>query len=603
MVAFAQLADDVRAMSNFIPDNTFIPGFYMDVPGVDTWQDQKDAIAAMTDPVVALGTLPDNVFPTESFEVTASLSSRTQIAGAKLRIKIDAPSPLKLDDVTATAKGGPSDGQAVPFTVDSNGDLVGWWGPPGGFDVEAGYNVSTTFDAMVAGTAPTGAYDVTLVLVDGDGVERATDKGTITVNDKVATVLWGDPMPKFTTQGTWATIPLRVYAPTADGTLTLTVAGPGDDPYTTEDESLAAGDVKVYGEMVTDMVAMALTFDEATKKFTGTWPAGVGFSAVNWYASVAAGAPVGNYTFSVGFTGGTLTPAVIYVYAPESHGMQPPAAGEDTTPPVVTITPDGTPGSTATFALAADEDVMFECQLVSGGGEPGETWEGCSTSASPAASSSQTYADLEPGDYLFAARGTDKVGLVSTVVTFSWTVVLADTTPPIVTIASVGDPGTTAAFALEADEPATFECRLTKDDTPGTWEDCTPPVEYTALEDGTYVFSARATDEAGNTSAEASSERWTVYTPPGDTTPPVVTITPEGEPGATASFTLSADESATFECQLTRNSRVLEGWATCPSSMSYTDLKVGTYVFSARATDAAGNTSTADTETWTVKKG
>ncbi len=36
ITAFAQLADDVRALCNFIPDNTFIPGFYMDVPGVDT---------------------------------------------------------------------------------------------------------------------------------------------------------------------------------------------------------------------------------------------------------------------------------------------------------------------------------------------------------------------------------------------------------------------------------------------------------------------------------------------------------------------------------------------------------------------------------------
>ena len=36
ITAFAQLADDVRALCNFIPDNTFIPGFFMDVPGVDT---------------------------------------------------------------------------------------------------------------------------------------------------------------------------------------------------------------------------------------------------------------------------------------------------------------------------------------------------------------------------------------------------------------------------------------------------------------------------------------------------------------------------------------------------------------------------------------
>ena len=51
----------MRALCNFIPDNTFLPGFYMDVPGVDTTAAQLKAI---TDPAVDLGTLPANVFQT-----------------------------------------------------------------------------------------------------------------------------------------------------------------------------------------------------------------------------------------------------------------------------------------------------------------------------------------------------------------------------------------------------------------------------------------------------------------------------------------------------------------------------------------------------------
>ena len=61
ITAFAQLADDVRALCNFVPDNTFIPGFYMDVPGVDTYDAQ---VKAIHDPAVDLGTLPVNVFQT-----------------------------------------------------------------------------------------------------------------------------------------------------------------------------------------------------------------------------------------------------------------------------------------------------------------------------------------------------------------------------------------------------------------------------------------------------------------------------------------------------------------------------------------------------------
>ena len=64
ILGFAQLADDVRAMANFIPDNTFLPGFYMDVPGVDTTDAQEKAIH---DPAVDLGTLPANVFQTDPF--------------------------------------------------------------------------------------------------------------------------------------------------------------------------------------------------------------------------------------------------------------------------------------------------------------------------------------------------------------------------------------------------------------------------------------------------------------------------------------------------------------------------------------------------------
>ena len=100
----------------------------------------------------------------------------------------------------------------------------------------------------------------------GTGPALAEDTGSIKVNDGVATVLWGDPMPKFTTQGTWATIPLRVYAPTV-GMLTLTVAGPVGD-------ALADGDVKVYGVTATDMDDMPL--DLIAGKLVGTWPAGSG---------------------------------------------------------------------------------------------------------------------------------------------------------------------------------------------------------------------------------------------------------------------------------------------------------------------------------------
>ncbi|HEX3004072.1 MAG TPA: VCBS repeat-containing protein, partial [Angustibacter sp.] len=384
----------------------------------------------------------------------------------------------------------------------------GSWGPEAGFPVEPGYNVSTTFDVTVADTAPVGDYTVTLQLVRASAPDTvlAQETGTIAVHPNEAMVLWGSPLPKLVTQGVSTTVPLQVYSPQAStGQLDLTIVGPGDDPATEQTEVTKAGDVKIYASNGTDMVAMPLTLN-ADGALVGSWTASLdaGYTPVTWYATVATGALVGNYAFTVTLAGGnTLSPLVIAVSAPETHGQKPPDAGVDTTAPVVSATAVGELGSTASFTLSANED------------------------------------------------------------------------------------------------PVTFECQLTTNTVAGLWEACTSPKTYTDLLPGDYVFSVRGTDGAGNVSAVVSKS-WTVAAP--DTTAPVVTVTPVNVLGATASFTLAADEdSATFECQLTRNGTVVQAWAACTSPQAYSNLAEGDYVFSARATDAAGNVSTVVTKGWSVK--
>ncbi len=216
VTAFAQLADDVRAMCNFIPDNTFIPGFFMDVPGVDTTATQERAIV---DPAVDLNTLPENVFKTYPFQMTASLLNPwggSLIDDARLRVTVDAADDFSSgSDVTATATGD-SAGESIPFAL-VGGNLVGPWGPEEGFPVAPGYNVSTTFDVTVADSAPVGDYTVTLELVRSSAPDTvlAQETGTLTVHPNEATVLWGTPLPKLVTQGVTTTIPLQVYSPAA----------------------------------------------------------------------------------------------------------------------------------------------------------------------------------------------------------------------------------------------------------------------------------------------------------------------------------------------------------------------------------------------------
>ena len=128
-----------------------------------------------------------------------------------------------------------------------------------------------------------------------------------------------------------------------------------------------------------------------------------------------------------------------------------------------------------------------------------------------------------------------------------------------------------------------FECQLTKDTVvTEPWADCastpsTPSATYTktytGLDQGDYVFSARATDAIGRVSFPVNKS-WTVAAP-ADTTPPVVTVTPVGTPGSTASFTLTANEDpVTFECMLTTNG-VPGLWEGCTSPKTYSDLLPG----------------------------
>jgi hypothetical protein len=269
VTAFAQFADDVRALCDFIPDNTYIPGYYMDVPGVDTTTAQMKAI---TDPAVDLGALPASVFQTYPFQMTASLFNPfagTLIDGARLRITVQASNgALAPGALTATA----TDGQVVGFSAAGN-DLTGWWGPESGFPVNPGYNQSSTFDVSIAEGAPTGDYKVTLDLVKADNPLEvlATDTGTVSVLPNQTTVLWGEAVPRLATEDEVMSLPLEVYSPAqGTGQLTLTVTGPGDNPATPESEALTAGDVRIYASNGSDMVAMPLTLNEQSQ-LVGTW--------------------------------------------------------------------------------------------------------------------------------------------------------------------------------------------------------------------------------------------------------------------------------------------------------------------------------------------
>jgi len=88
-------------------------------------------------------------------------------------------------------------------------------------------------------------------------------------------------------------------------------------------------------------------------------------------------------------------------------------------------------------------------------------------------------------------------------------------------------------------------------------------------------------------------------TPPADKTPPETTILtgPSGAQGtATATFSFSANEAATFECRIDGGA-----FAACASPKTYAGLADGAHTFAVRAKDTAGNVdATPATASWSV---
>jgi hypothetical protein len=168
-----------------------------------------------------------------------------------------------------------------------------------------------------------------------------------------------------------------------------------------------------------------------------------------------------------------------------------------------------------------------------------------------------------------------------------------DLIPPQTTIDS-GPSGTTtattASFTFSANEPSTFACSLDG----GAFAACTSPTGYSGLAGGSHTFQVRATDTAGNVDATPASQTWTIDTAVPDTT---ITAGPTGLTNQTdASFSFSATEPSTFECQVDAGA-----WVECTSPRQLTGLTDGNHTFAVRATDVDLNTDPSPaSRTWTV---
>ena len=251
----------------------------------------------------------------------------------------------------------------------------------------------------------------------------------------------------------------------------------------------------------------------------------------------------------------------------------------DTVVPTITLgtkPPSSSSDATPTFAFSANEATPngFECKLDSG--------------AFSACTSPTTLGPTPDGNHTFIVRATDAAGNTGQA-SYTWTI---DTVAPTVTLGTTppnpsNDP--TPGFSFSANEgiPGGFECKLDN----GAFAACTSPMTLGSTADGSHTYTVKATDAAGN--AGQASYVWTI-----DTVLPTATLTakpanPSNDP--TPSFSFSASETSTFQCQLDAGA-----FAPCTSPTTLGSTADGSHTYTVKATDAAGNAGLVTSYVWTI---
>ncbi|MFF5077394.1 OmpL47-type beta-barrel domain-containing protein [Actinoplanes sp. NPDC000266] len=204
------------------------------------------------------------------------------------------------------------------------------------------------------------------------------------------------------------------------------------------------------------------------------------------------------------------------------------------------------------------------------------------------------------GAHTVRYRATDKEGNVSTIGSLAFTVVAEepdeDTTPPTATVQLAGDRdgdgnyvGTVTA-TLAATDADSGVARIEYSLDGAAFTAYTQPVVITTP--GMHMLHFRATDNAGNTSAEQMSHFTVVEPEEPDTTAPTVTLDVDNQPGV-ATVTVGSSEPGTIQYALDSGA-----WTAYTAPLRITGL--GEHTVRAKATDAAGNTSSEESETFTV---
>jgi uncharacterized cupredoxin-like copper-binding protein len=211
-----------------------------------------------------------------------------------------------------------------------------------------------------------------------------------------------------------------------------------------------------------------------------------------------------------------------------------------------------------------------------------------------------------PGTHMVSYRATDNAGNTSDEGMAHFTIVQQDTTAPTVTGQLSGSQDSSGAYigsamvVLNATDSGSGVASVEYKLDSGAWTAYTAAVQVSAL--GAHTVLYRATDQAGNVSAEGTLS-FTVVTGDVDTTPPSVSALVSGTQNSSwqyvdaATITLSALDTGSGVASV---EYTLDGgpWTTYTAPVAV-DAE-GTHTFHYRATDLAGNVSADLSGTFTV---
>jgi len=271
--------------------------------------------------------------------------------------------------------------------------------------------------------------------------------------------------------------------------------------------------------------------------------------------------------------------------------------------PTVTITVDTVAPGVVIKAPENNSHITTKDFSVSGTAEEGSTVKisesGSELSDSPITATDGTWkidlTGVGEGEHTYTVTVTDAAGNKSKEVTVTVTIdsVASDTTIDSKPVDSTND--TSASFSFSSTETdSSLECKL--DDE--SFAACSSPMSYTGLDLGQHTFQVRAIDRVGNVDASPASYTWKIgTTPPRDTTPPdapTITSPTDGSYNNTGNigFKGTAEADSTVELFDGPDSKGTgQTDASGSWSVQLTAVPEGSHTYTARATDAASNTS------------